>query len=66
MTPIQGAPDSSSSTILEALRRENDTLRRRLTETERDYNRVTRMNDIYREELIQHRTRVSHSLSSAR
>lgn len=45
--------------VLEALRRENEALRSRLTDAERDYIRMTRLNEIYREELIDHRRRVS-------
>lgn len=45
--------------MLEAMRRENEQLRSRLIETERDYIRIIRLNDIYREELIEHRRRVS-------
>ena len=45
--------------MLDAMRRENEQLRTRLIETERDYIRVTRLNEIYREELIEHRRRVS-------
>lgn len=45
--------------MLEAMRRENEQLRSRLVDTERDYIRVTRLNETYREELIEHRRRVS-------
>lgn len=45
--------------MLDAMRRENEQLRTRLVETERDYIRITRLNEIYREELIDHRRRVS-------
>lgn len=45
--------------VLDALKRENEQLRGRLTDTERDYIRMKRMNEIYREELIEHRRRVS-------
>lgn len=51
--------EPSSEMMLEAMRRENEQLRARLTETERDYVRISRLNEIYREELIQHRRRVS-------
>ncbi|EPS94916.1 hypothetical protein FOMPIDRAFT_1043770, partial [Fomitopsis schrenkii] len=44
--------------MLEAMRRENEQLRARLVDTERDYIRVTRLNEIYREELIEHRRRL--------
>ena len=44
--------------MLEAMRAENEALRGRLVDTERDYIRVARLNEIYREELIDHRRRV--------
>lgn len=44
--------------VLDFLRRENEQLRSRLVGIERDYARVTRLNEIYREELIEHRNRV--------
>ncbi|KAI0826252.1 hypothetical protein BC629DRAFT_1277220 [Irpex lacteus] len=50
--------EPSSEMMLEAMRRENEQLRARLTETERDYVRISRLNEIYREELIQHRRRL--------
>ena len=50
--------DPSTEILLAALRKENETLRNRLTGMERDYVRVTRLNEIYREELIEHRRRV--------
>jgi len=49
----------SSGTMLETMRRENEDLRNRLVDTERNYIRIMRLNDIYREELIDHRRRVS-------
>ena len=51
--------EPSAEVMLDAMRRENEQLRTRLVETERDYVRISRLNDIYREELIQHRGRVS-------
>lgn len=51
--------EPSPEMMLEAMRRENEQLRNRLVETERDYVRITRLNEIYREELIEHRGRVS-------
>lgn len=51
--------EPSSEMMLEAMRRENEQLRSRLVDTERDYMRITRLNEIYREELIEHRRRVS-------
>lgn len=55
--------DPSFETMLEALRQENEQLRNRLVTAERNYVRVTRLNDIYREELIDHRRRVGASFS---
>lgn len=48
----------SSEDMLDAMRRENEQLRNRLVDTEREYIRISRLNEIYREELIQHRRRV--------
>ena len=48
----------SSEDMLEAMRRENEQLRSRLVDTEREFIRISRLNEIYREELIQHRRRV--------
>lgn len=55
--------DPTFETMLEALRKENEQLRNRLVSAERNYVRVTRLNDIYREELIDHRRRVRTSLT---
>lgn len=44
--------------LLDALKKENENLRTRLVAAERDYIRVMRLNEIYREELIEHRRRV--------
>ena len=52
----------STDVVLEALRRENEQLRSRLADMERDYVRLTRLNEIYREELIDHRRRVRSSI----
>ncbi|KAI0824796.1 hypothetical protein BC628DRAFT_1419567 [Trametes gibbosa] len=49
---------SFPDTILDALRRENEALRNRLVETEQDFIRISRLNEVYREELIQHRGRL--------
>lgn len=57
-TANANASDPSTDILLAALRKENDTLRSRLVSTERDYVRVTRLNEVYREELIEHRRRV--------
>lgn len=50
--------DPNLETLLEALRRENEQLRNKLVDTERDYVRISRLNEVYREELIEHRRRV--------
>lgn len=51
----------SAEVMLETMRRENEQLRNRLVDTERDYVRVSRLNEVYREELLEHRRRVSNS-----
>ena len=62
MPPVTLNPlEPTTETMLDAMRRENEQLRARLVETERDYIRVTRLNEIYREELIEHRRRVSRN-----
>ncbi|KAI0036227.1 hypothetical protein K488DRAFT_76131 [Vararia minispora EC-137] len=48
----------SSDTLLESMRRENETLRNRLVDTEREYIRISRLNEVYREELIELRNRL--------
>lgn len=52
------ASSPSMDIVLEALRRENEQLRSRFADMERDYVKVMRLNEIYREELIDHRRRV--------
>ena len=52
------AGDPSTEVIMEALRKENETLRNRLVKMERDWRQEMRLNEIYREELIRHRRRV--------
>lgn len=51
--------EPTAQAMLEAMRRENEQLRSRLVGTERDYVRICRLNEVYREELIEHRRRVS-------
>ncbi|KIM42160.1 hypothetical protein M413DRAFT_128410 [Hebeloma cylindrosporum] len=51
-------PDPEPSLLLDALRRENEELRSRLGKVEKDYARVKRLNEVYREELIVRRGRV--------
>lgn len=51
--------EPNAEIMLEAMRRENEQLRARLVDTERDYIRIARLNEVYREELIDHRRRVS-------
>ncbi|KAL1704759.1 hypothetical protein EV121DRAFT_259278 [Schizophyllum commune] len=48
----------SADAMLEAMRRENEQLRHRLADVERDFVRISRLNEIYREELIEHRNRL--------
>ncbi|KIJ15078.1 hypothetical protein PAXINDRAFT_169284 [Paxillus involutus ATCC 200175] len=54
----------SAEVMLEAMRRENEQLRNRLVDTERDYVRISRLNDIYREELLEHRRRLGLSVDN--
>ena len=53
-----GAVDPSTEVLLAALKKENESLRSRLVTAERDFIRVTRTNETYREELIELRRRV--------
>ncbi|KAJ7098238.1 hypothetical protein C8R44DRAFT_859620 [Mycena epipterygia] len=53
-----GPSDPSAEIMLSALQRENEALRSRLVDTERDYVRVSRLNEVYREELLEHRNRL--------
>ncbi|KAI0056610.1 hypothetical protein BV25DRAFT_1872699 [Artomyces pyxidatus] len=48
----------STDIMLEAMRRENEQMRNRLVDTEREFIRISRLNEIYREELIEHRRRL--------
>ena len=45
--------------MMDAMRKENEALRNKLVDMERDYVRIARLNEVYREELIDHRRRVS-------
>ncbi|KAF8555513.1 hypothetical protein OG21DRAFT_1570488 [Imleria badia] len=54
----------SFEVMLEAMRRENEQLRTRLVDTERDYVRISRLNDIYREELLELRRRLGLSVDN--
>lgn len=54
--------DPSTDVLLTALQKENESLRSRLASTEQEFIRLTRLNEIYREELIQHRRRVCYSI----
>ncbi|KAG2107330.1 hypothetical protein BD769DRAFT_1630614 [Suillus cothurnatus] len=54
----------SAEVMLEAMRRENEQLRNRLVDTERDYVRVSRLNEVYREELLEHRRRLGLSVDN--
>ncbi|KAK7046909.1 hypothetical protein R3P38DRAFT_2876746 [Favolaschia claudopus] len=57
-SPTAGPTDPSLDLMLAALQRENEALRSRLVDTERDYVRVSRLNEVYREELLEHRNRL--------
>ncbi|GAB1527856.1 hypothetical protein RhiTH_011309 [Rhizoctonia solani] len=48
----------SQPMLLEAMRAENAQLRTRVTDLERDFLRVSRVNEIYRQELLEHRRRL--------
>lgn len=52
---------SSTEITLNALRRENEFLKARLVDAEHDLKSASKLNDIYREEIIELRRRVSHS-----
>ncbi|KAF7338745.1 hypothetical protein MSAN_02196900 [Mycena sanguinolenta] len=57
------APSNPSMEImLAALQRENEALRSRLVDMERDYVRVSRLNEVFREELLDHRNRLGMSV----
>lgn len=57
--PMLDPHNPSADITTNALRRENEMLRNRLVDTEREFVRMVRLNDIYREELIELRRRVS-------
>ncbi|KAI5120598.1 hypothetical protein M0805_008075 [Coniferiporia weirii] len=59
-----GIIDPSTEVLLSALKKENESLRSRLVAAERDYVRVTRLNEVYREELIEHRGRLGISVDN--
>lgn len=56
---LSASDSPSAEVLLDALKKENESLRSRLVATERDYVKVTRLNEVFREELIDHRRRVS-------
>lgn len=62
-TFLSSSGGPSPDVMLETLRKENEDLRNVLVDTERDYIRIMRLNEIYREELIEHRSRVSGGVS---
>jgi len=57
--PVLDPHNPSADITINALRRENEMLRNRLVDTEREFVRMVRLNDVYREELIELRRRVS-------
>ncbi|KAJ7636891.1 hypothetical protein FB45DRAFT_989223 [Roridomyces roridus] len=59
-----GPSDPSTEIMLATLQRENEALRARLAETEKDYVRMSRLNEIYREELIEHRNRLGQPVDN--
>ena len=61
--PMLDPHNPSADVTISALRRENEMLRNRLVDTEREFVHTVRLNDIYREELIEHRRRVSSTNS---
>ncbi|KAF9471171.1 hypothetical protein BDN70DRAFT_998712 [Pholiota conissans] len=61
---MSSPPEPSAALMLDAMQRENETLRNRLVDTERDYVRLSRLNEVYREELIEHRTRLGLSVDN--
>ncbi|KAJ1302359.1 hypothetical protein OPQ81_001173 [Rhizoctonia solani] len=48
----------SQSMLLEAMRAENAQLRTRVADLEREFLRVSRVNEVYRQELLEHRRRL--------
>ncbi|KAJ3719539.1 hypothetical protein DFJ43DRAFT_1005276 [Lentinula guzmanii] len=62
--PATPSNDPTTEVMLDALRRENEHLRHRLADIERDYIRMSRLNEIYREELIDHRNRIGQSVDN--
>ncbi|KAF9057140.1 hypothetical protein BJ165DRAFT_10210 [Panaeolus papilionaceus] len=59
-----GFSEPSADMMLTAMKRENEQLRNRLVDTEREYIRLSRLNEIYREELISHRRRLGLSVDN--
>ncbi|KAF7323624.1 hypothetical protein MKEN_00583000 [Mycena kentingensis (nom. inval.)] len=53
-----GPADPSLEIMLGTLQRENEALRARLADTEREFVRMSRLNEVYREELLEHRNRL--------
>lgn len=49
----------SATLVMDALQRENEQLRTKLVDMEREFGRVKRLNEVYREELISVRGKVS-------
>lgn len=61
--PILDPHNPSADVTINALRRENEMLRNRLVDTKREFDRMARLNDVYREELFELRRRVSSANS---
>lgn len=59
--PLFDPHNPSADVTINALRSENEMLRSRLIDIEREFVRMVRLNDVYREELIEHRRRVSRT-----
>ncbi|KAH8823614.1 hypothetical protein DL96DRAFT_1615039 [Flagelloscypha sp. PMI_526] len=59
LSPISNfVQEPNMDMIMDSLKRENESLRGRLVDMERDYIRISRLNEIYLEELIEHRNRL--------
>lgn len=57
-TSTNGREPPQAIMLIDAMRLENAQLRSRVADLERDFLRVSRLNEIYRQELLEHRRRV--------